>query len=469
MHQLIGGNNSDHFRFGEEGAVTGWIDGGATGEGIINTIVGRDSNNRWQIGVEDGDQWGSIFSIPVDDEDDLPPPYLSRFTGIDRLQGGAGSDEFIYKNGAQYIALDGGEGGANRVDFSRLDSLAVRLNEGPMTDITNIQTLIGGGDGFSIGVANGTNRWELNSDRSGVLHHDQQEDERFQAEYSFINFAELVGGSGTDTLLAKDVDNYIGNHWALNSSDGGILTRLEPEESIGQFAPLTFAGMNHLIGGTEEDHFVLSGDDLFAGVLDGGEGLGNRVESTFADAHWTLTDHYNGTLSVAGHELRFENLQTLQGSGTDSLQGLSQDNVWHWAPEAGSVALDHSDAPDSFAVHFSGMNELIGGGVADRLNSETANGDWVMTAPHEGSLTVSLADQEFVLSFENMQTLEGSGTDTLTRHDQNNHWLITSSNAGMLLIDGGVENDRTTYFSGMHQLIGGNNSDHFRFGEEGAV
>src|SRR5690625_6359111 len=119
MHQLIGGNNSDHFRFGEEGAVTGWIDGGATGEGIINTIVGRDSNNRWQIGVEDGDQWGSIFSIPVDDEDDLPPPYLSRFTGIDRLQGGAGSDDFIYQNGAHYIALDGGEGDANRVDFSR--------------------------------------------------------------------------------------------------------------------------------------------------------------------------------------------------------------------------------------------------------------------------------------------------------------------------------------------------------------
>src|SRR5690625_3462428 len=411
---------------------------------------------------EDGYQWVSIFSIPVDDEDDLPPPYLSRFTGIDRLQGGAGSDDFIYQNGAQYIALDGGEGGANRVDFSRLDSLAVRLNEGPMTDITNIQTLIGGGDGFSIGVANGTNRWELNSDRSGVLHHDQQEDESFQTEYSFINFAELVGGSGTDTLLAKDVDNYIGNHWALNSSDGGVLTRLEPEESTGQFSPLTFAGMNHLIGGTEEDHFVLSGDDLFAGVLDGGAGAGNRLESTFADAHWTLTDHYNGTLSVAGHELRFENLQTLQGSGTDSLQGLSQDNVWIWTPDnGGSVALDNPDAPDSFTIDFSGMNRLIGGGDSDRLNSSTDNGAWVMTEPHKGALTVSLADDEFVLSFENMQTLEGSGSDALTRHDQNNHWLITSVDNGKLLADGGIENDSTTYFSGMNQLIGGRNTDAF--------
>src|SRR5690625_5254888 len=336
-----------------------------------------------------------------------------------------------------------------------------------MTDITNVQTLIGGGDGFSIGVANGTNRWELNSDRSGVLHHDQQEDERFQAEYRFINFAELVGGSGTDTLLAKDVDNYIGNHWALNSSDGGILTRLEPEESIGQFAPLTFAGMNHLIGGTEEDHFVLSGDDLFAGVLDGGEGLGNRVESTFGDGSWTLTDHYNGTLTADGRELHFENIQTLQGSGTDSLQGLSQDNVWIWTPDnGGSVALDNPDAPDSFTIDFSGMNELIGGGDSDRLSSSTDNGAWVMTAPHEGSLTVSLADQEFVLSFENMQTLEGSGSDALIRHDQNNHWLITSTNGGMLLESdengaGWIENGNTTYFSGMNALIGGSNSDHF--------
>src|SRR5690625_1756002 len=434
MHQLIGGNNSDHLRFGEEGAVTGWIDGGATGEGIINTIVGRDTDNRWQIGVEDGDQWGSIAEVTSTDNGPEYFIYLTKFTGIDRLQGGAGSDDFIYQNGAQHIALDGGEGGANRVDFSRLDSLAVRLNEGPMTDITNVQTLIGGGDEFSIGVANGENLWELESDRSGVLHHDQQEDERFQAEYSFINFAELVGGSGTDTLLAKDVDNYIGNHWALNSSDGGILTRLEPEESIGQFAPLTFAGMNHLIGGTEEDHFVLSGDDLFAGVLDGGEGLGNRVESTFGDGSWTLTDHYNGTLTADGRELHFENIQTLQGSGTDSLQGLSQDNVWIWTPDnGGSVALDNPDAPDSFTIDFSGMNELIGGGDSDRLSSSTDNGAWVMTAPHEGSLTVSLADQEFVLSFENMQTLEGSGSDALTRHDQNNHWLITSTNGGMLL------------------------------------
>src|SRR5690625_7666260 len=115
------------------------------------------------------------------------------------------------------------------------------------------------------------------------------------------------------------------------------------------------------------------------------------------------------------------------------------------------------------------MNHLIGGGDSDRLNSSTHNGAWIMTEPHKGALTVSLADQEFVLSFENMQTLEGSGTDTLTRHDQNNHWQITGTNSGKLLIDGGVENDRTTYFSGMHQLIGGNNSDHFRLGEAGAV
>src|SRR5690625_7565704 len=68
-----------------------------------------------------------------------------------------------------------------------------------------------------------------------------------------------------------------------------------------------------------------------------------------------------------------------------------------------------------------------------------------------------------------MQTLEGSGTDTLTRHDQNNHWQITGTNSGKLVIDGGVENDRTTYFSGMHQLIGGNNSDPFMLREAGAL
>src|SRR5690625_5384075 len=60
-----------------------------------------------------------------------------------------------------------------------------------------------------------------------------------------------------------------------------------------------------------------------------------------------------------------------------------------------SVALDNPDAPDSFTIDFSGMNRLIGGGDSDRLNSSTDNGAWVMTEPHKGALTVSLADDEF--------------------------------------------------------------------------
>src|SRR5690625_4724504 len=102
-----------------------------------------------------------------------------------------------------------------------------------------------------------------------------------------------------------------------------------------------------------------------------------------------LTENYDGTLTVNQNALHFYNMQTLEGSGSDSLKGLSQKNVWHWSPEGGSVALDEPDAPDSFAIDFSGMNRLIGGGVADRLNSETDNGKWVMTEPHKGTLTVS--------------------------------------------------------------------------------
>src|SRR5690625_1394052 len=116
------------------------------------------------------------------------------------------------------------------------------------------------------------------------------------------------------------------------------------------------------------------------------------------------------------------------------------------------------------------MNRLIGGGVADRLNSETDTGRRVMTEPHKGILTAS-GDE---LRFEDMQTLAGSGTDTLNRHEENNHWLITSTNGGMLLESdengaGWIENGNTTYFSGMNALIGGSNSDHFAFGSDGAI
>src|SRR5690625_7393628 len=65
-----------------------------------------------------------------------------------------------------------------------------------------------------------------------------------------------------------------------------------------------------------------------------------------------------------------------------------------------------------------------------------------------------------------MQHLTGSRTNTLNRNEENNHWLITSTNGGMLLESdengaGWIENGNTTYFSGMNALIGGSHSDHF--------
>src|SRR5690625_6420641 len=84
--------------------------------------------------------------------------------------------------GGLHIALDGGGGDDNSVDFSRLGSMDVRLNIGPMADITNIQTLIGGGAGFTIGVVDGNSRWELDGEYSGVLLHDSSGDESFRSE-----------------------------------------------------------------------------------------------------------------------------------------------------------------------------------------------------------------------------------------------------------------------------------------------
>src|SRR5690625_5674407 len=74
-------------------------------------------------------------------------------------------------NGSDHIALDGGGGDDNSVDFSRLGSMDVRLNRDVMTDITNIQTLIGGGAGFTIGVVDGNSRWELDGEYSRSEEH----------------------------------------------------------------------------------------------------------------------------------------------------------------------------------------------------------------------------------------------------------------------------------------------------------
>src|SRR5690625_8035454 len=101
--------------------------------------------------------------MDVTEADDGPLgfTYVKEFTGILSLVGGEGTDQFIYLEGDQHIALDGGGGDDNSVDFSRLGSMDVRLNEGPMSRVTNIQTLIGGGAGFTIGVVVGNSRGML--------------------------------------------------------------------------------------------------------------------------------------------------------------------------------------------------------------------------------------------------------------------------------------------------------------------
>src|SRR5690625_5604301 len=88
MNALIGGSNSDHFAFGSDGAITGRIDGGGTDDGVINTIVGRDTDNYWEIGVADGAQRGSITDVTDTDDDPLGFTYLKEFTGIHSLVGG---------------------------------------------------------------------------------------------------------------------------------------------------------------------------------------------------------------------------------------------------------------------------------------------------------------------------------------------------------------------------------------------
>src|SRR5690625_7981774 len=93
-----------------------------------------------------------------------------------------------------------------------------------------------------------------------------------------------------------------------------------------------------------------------------------------------------------------------------------------------------------------------------------------MINPYQCTMTFSGKE----LRFNNMQSLSGSVSDSLTRHEQNNHWLITSSNGRQLLENdgdgnGGIENGNTTNFSGMNHLVGGRNSDHFVFGAESAV
>lgn len=466
FNNLSGNTAVDTFTL-SGGSISGTINGGASND----RIIAQDLANTWTI---NGSNAGSVTGI-------------NAFTSIEELQGGSGTDNFVFSNGGDITGAVLGMAGTDTLDQSaQTATVIVDIASGIYADIENF---VGNGSSSTLAGDNTANTWIISGANSGLL-----------GTLNFSGFNNLRGGdnadvftlsggsvtgsidggAGTDTLYA---DTGV-NTWNISGTNTGNVT------GVG-----SFSNLESLIGNSSADYFVFSNGGTFSGSIDGSLGsdevdfsselgavtvvlgssqyssielyTGNNTNSTLIAENqvndWQITGINSGTVSgetFAG----FNNLtgnsnaddftlnggaitgQIAGGGGNDTLFAENGSNTWN-------IILTDSGSVDGINA-FSDIDNLVGGSSVDTFNID---------ANISGSITGSGGDDVFNMGIGAIVSggiTGASGSDTLYGADSTNSWTITSSNSGTL---------NTTNFSSMETLHGGSGADNFTLSDLSGV
>jgi MBG domain (YGX type)/Bacterial Ig-like domain (group 3)/Domain of unknown function (DUF4214) len=191
---------------------------------------------------------------------------------------------------------------------------------------------------------------------------------------NFVDLASVTvdGGGGENTLIGPDVPAT----WGLTSPDAGILAG----DALGAITSFTFASIQNLVGGPDDDDFVFAQGASLSGSIDGGGGYDILDFSGLVDdVSVTLTgsdaDGYSGSATRIG--AGFRGIDSLIGSlGVDTLTGDNAECTWDL--DGDPTYNDGNSAP----LSFSQFGNLQGGSgsntfllIGDSLGNLTENLD----------------------------------------------------------------------------------------------
>lgn len=452
ISHLYGGNSSDIFDIASGGSVSGSIYGGGGADTLI--ISDASLSNEWVLGQEN-----SVGSVAY-------------FSEVETLIGNDNNDTFSFTGATDVIAIQGGAGDNNLV--WRAGDLAVNLGSGSLNqqiqfseikafdaEATASNTLIG---------ADEDNAWTLANDASGTL-------TSSGGEVSFTGFRTLVGGTAADSFaLAANAGGFIGVDGGAGEdriSAADILNEWRLDSAGGELNGMRFSNLETLLGGAQQDNFVLIAASSQAQAIDGDAGA-NRLTGFDQANAWNVTGDNAGDLTGLAS---FRNIQTLiGGSQADTFTlaaGVNLSEIYAGAGNdvfaigAGVIADNfYGEAgDDSFDV---GLGLQLSGALDGGTGGET-EGDFIDLGKF--TLLDATADLESVVgfSFRNFERIEqpnnqgiyfgGNGT---------NVWYITGANEGRLEIREG-EKAGVYEFSGVHSLLGGEGTDIFIFANDAAA
>ena len=299
IENLTGGEGEDSFTLSDSGSLDGTVDGG----GGNDTLTGdNDSNNFTITGNNQGTLTGKT----------------SGWSNIENLTGGEGEDSFtLSDSGSLDGTVDGGGGNDTLTGDNNGNNFTITgNNQGTLTGKTsgwsNIENLTGGdaNDTFSF---NGSTV-SISGNLDGA-----------NGSLDTLEYSDYTGGSVTVQPGTTTPGNATGVGGTISNFEQAIGNNNPDNILIGEDNPNTwnitgsgnidevfiFDGFENLVGGNNNDVFILSGG--IATTIDGGTGDntlvgGNQVNS------WQITSTNSG--SVTGVD-SFTNIQNLTGGNTD--------------------------------------------------------------------------------------------------------------------------------------------------------
>lgn len=501
----ITANNGEN-TFNLNANVSGLIQGGSARDEINVRTVNITLSNGLNSGGG-ADEFNLAYSVA---------------TGI--LNGGDGADQFdIETDGISIASIDGGgNGGADIINIAHGGNSLWTLNGSGQyetvdnVNFQNIETANGGSgrDTFSIATnADVTNANGLGGDdvfnltstsitvaMDGGTNSDSGT--RDVANYSSVG-GDITVNLGSGSGVVSGVETYIGNgrsgttlsrstsafdEWRitdisvdLGDGNGDIADGINDGTITDGTTIISFVNFGQLDGGATADQFTLTSTGSFSGIIAGGSGGTNVLIQERSGQSWTLDQNADFAGQVNGTS--FEQVQTIQGSGSDSLQGRDKDTTWTLIGSSGNTIRETSDTDGSEAIFFSGMSTLTGndsGSSTDKVDRFVVTGDFggiINAGEGDDRFTVNSAfsgnyngqdnDDIFIIAATaaNGSVFGGAGNNTLETQvtTGSNAWSITGENIGTLTNTGVVS------FHGVSALVGSTGIDTYTFDSGGLI
>ncbi|MHC4632412.1 MAG: LEPR-XLL domain-containing protein [Planctomycetota bacterium] len=497
VETLLGGAVADTFVILAAVALISKLINGRSGD---DELKGNDGVNLWDITSENTGMLNG-----------------QAFINIEKLNGGAETDDFVFADGGSIDIVDGGGGqydtmevqrgiydvvtldytgyGSGSVEldgaivsiYSKMETIIITSSgRGPPTTAT-INVLTGVSDEFILrdegapdnGIITIYNTNSTFTDTTfeaptgSLTINSGQGNDTIAIEVSEPSFDLFINGqAGNDTLIGPDTDNT----WNINGSDAGTV------EGI------AFSSIEDLIGAADnEDTFVFTDGGSLSGIVEGGvAGFDSLVvQGTYDTIVFTPTGPDSGAVDCDGDIIIYAGLEPVNAGSAVNVIFNGTANVDNWiiedSPTAGQIQVRSTtvsiettsfDNPTTLIINLGDDDDILtinSFGDSGFAGTVTINGDAGDDTISIQAISTSATYQINGGAHTTADTVEATANENMTLTDTSlsvGSDKITLSNIEQAELTGGTSPNTldASGFSGNATLIGLGGNDILKSG-----